>query len=1026
MATAVVGDDGGTVPPPPPQPPAVTAAPSPIASDQMTELETLYDESVQATEQVIGSILDTSESAVDSATADVLRVTAEVSGSAYNTIEPHISLVGSLTTKIVNDTSRQLDQFANTFTDAGLNYPYDVGVQDQMLGADPVEWIGAVAPQLSALDAGVKQVTNPFPDCPTAQITCPAGYTPKVTGQDLQGNVHWSCVSDADGSTLPQDFSAPCGATSPPPPPPPPPPPAPPPAPPPCDGFNVPAQSAFSTLDWEAYLNWFNDNLFFGNVGEKIDPATNCSFYGGYLADGTFLPIAVVACQQPDGTWADPCQIPPPPPASPPPPPPPPPPGTCPQLPPACPPPVINVSCPPPTYPPAPPPPPPPPPASPPPPPAAPPTSPAPPPLPAFPPVPQTTDAGWATPRSCEVERCQLQTTAPAPDPAATINTEGWFSRNLGWLTTPAGQGTFLGGLANVFTAGLPSLRSNSAAGEVARRAVDTVAGAGFVRDFFQSVVGNTTINVAPAMYYGTRIMAAEMAERLTGFPTSYLSQSLRYSFQYCNPQLLPEQPGIDKLYITARITEAQWECATRAQGNLPDWARLIRDAGIGRPNETDLITLLLRGHLTLDDFRKRMADIGWINPGYQDDLRRLAIQIPGQPDLLRFMVRDVADPDVVRKYQYDAEFTDKFKGQLQAWAQAQGIPPEIFLYYWRAHWNIPPATQLREMLARCRPDRASYPDEFAAYTAAHEAWEEGGAVGDEPQPPPQVSRADVEEALKVNDLAPGWVNSVMRIMTRPINNSDAIRAYILGAFDETKLYEVFRDNEYSDADAKTLVEYWKSQSVQRVANQSGVLTQRAIATQYRNGAIDRQDADQLLRPLMPNRQQRVDMLDRLDISIGAEQRSTAIKGIRSQYHSAALDANQATLKLESYGVDPGQATRLVATWETERDTKGRNATVAQLCKWHARGIIDGPEFFRRLRILGYSEIDANRIILVCEEDELERRRKAALAAARATQSQWDRAIKILVALDPDLAATLNPLIGKPPPKPQSGGKGGP
>ena len=963
------------------------------------------DEAVQEATGVFGEVASDAESQVDEQTAEAIRVPLEISGQVDLALDPHLAAQSNVIEKVVTAATQPVDQMAGQVGASGLNYPYDVGVQQQMLDTPPAEWLFSVAPL-----PGVELPTPP----PAPPLT-----------------------------PLPPAPPVPVPPAPPPPPPPPPPPVVPPPPPPPPPGTPGGPDQCFTTLadmlnalhDWQVIqFGDFLNQQFFGT-----DPGTQRStLVPSDPSDPWYPGPTVLKMCPPGGTPQLPVppvvgQLPPPPPTVPPSSPPPPlvPPGVC------CPPQQIQLACPPQTItvnvPPPPPPPPytgggsppvgPTPPTT-----APPPASPPPPPGPSGNPVkflavPEATDVvgiDWSNPNICS--NVQRNLTSVIPSVSDVKHAVQKFSPFARLATGVADVVSYLTGDPYV-----PTFEPDREWYDAQTRDnQQLVSGTTIVDQVFEQLGGAFINQPGTTAYLGSLLGLAQVGERRTGFPITYLAKGIEYGYQWLNPQYIPEQPAINQLWITDRIDDGTWECLTRAQGNLPYWQQLVAEMFVGRPNAEEILRLFMRGYLTEEQFRKRMDDVGWSVGQYQDDLRRLAIQLPQQPDLLRFMVRDVADPNVVQKYNYDFEFKDKFTGILRTWAQSQGIPEEIFLYYWRAHWQIPSNTELRVMLSRNRPDRPEVTD----WQEAYNRWAEGPRTDPEPAKPPVTTLEDVKTALQVNDLAPGWVDPFVNTLYRPITNSDAIRAYILGSFDEDDLYHVFRDNEYSDRNAKILVEYWKSQATQRVANQSGVLTQRAISKLYKDGAIDRITADNLLKPLMPSQQQRTDLLNRLDTQLDAENKQDRIKMIRQKYMRAGIDDDTLGIELLNAGVEPTNIPRLVQKYQFERNNKSKDATVAMLCKWHTRGIIDATEYYRRLRILGYSDIDARRIVSVCEQDDAIRRAKAADAAARQGKKDWDQAIKVLVALDPSLAAVLNPLIGKPPPKAgqspsAAGGKGG-
>lgn len=503
--------------------------------------------------------------------------------------------------------------------------------------------------------------------------------------------------------------------------------------------------------------------------------------------------------------------------------------------------------------------------------------------------------------------------------------------------------------------------------------------GIGLARDFIDRLTGGSIPNKSAAIGLGSEIALANTAERITGLPLTYLAQSVQYTYQYANPQFLPTQPDTDALYLTNKITSGLWECYTRAQGNIPSVWSMVLDSKQTKPIASDVVSLFRRGIIPDQaSYYERMRELGVLNTQYSDEIYKLSEQLPGVSDQIRFMVRDVWDESVVKQYNYDKDYEQKFAGKAKQLALATGVSEDWFRYYWRAHWEIPSNTALYEMLHRLRPDRPDVIDTVGHVPNDAELAE----LRSNPLSPAIVTTADVQRAIEVNDMSPGWINPLIAISYRPITNSDAARAFEIGTFNETDLYHAFRDNGYNDTDAKRQVVFYSGQRSRKVANASGVWTTRKTIKAYKDGMIDRQQADDLLRPILIADDVRKRALDGADIEADVEAKRSILKQFHQRYLYGEIEDAALHDLLQSQGIQPSAVSRIEEQWFNERQGRAKEPRVQMLCQWFTRGFIDQTEYFTRLQRLGYSNDDAGRIAKVCAYDYAAKKAKAAAVAS--------------------------------------------
>lgn len=515
--------------------------------------------------------------------------------------------------------------------------------------------------------------------------------------------------------------------------------------------------------------------------------------------------------------------------------------------------------------------------------------------------------------------------------------------------------------------------------------------------DMIDAVDPSGVPNKFAARFYAGRLGIAHWAQTITGFPLDWLYQSDRYLFQYANPQLLPSQAETDAIWVTDYINDDMWTCLTRANGSLPVWAGLVRESKTAKANLSELIQLYLRRQITIGDLTKRAKRVGYNSEAEVLDILKLAIQLPTLSDLLRMMVRDAADEQVVKRFQYDKDFEQKFAGPLKAWSEAQGVPAEIFRFFWRAHWEIPSNTALYEMFHRLRPDRQEVKD----WKAAMDAWDADGG-GPHPGPsPPVVTLADVKEAMEVNDVAPGWVDRLLAISFHPLTRTDATRAYMIGSITKDELYAAMLDNGYSPKDATTLVRFYDEQAARRNRQDAGALTTRKIGAYYRAGAMARWEADAALRPIMVDEAKRDDLLNGIDAEVKAEQVLARLKVLKKRFIAGETPEEGWHNTIADLVADPLRAGQIEEQWAYEQKHRLKEVTAMQLRTWFMAGVIDAPTMVTRLERLGYTHDDAERIATTADvqlkrqlEAEIRRRKKEALAEARRVKAEQEKQLK--------------------------------
>lgn len=431
------------------------------------------------------------------------------------------------------------------------------------------------------------------------------------------------------------------------------------------------------------------------------------------------------------------------------------------------------------------------------------------------------------------------------------------------------------------------------------------------------------------------------------------VKQALNFGCTY----LLPSGSEADRAYLMAEIDQKTWECWHKAAGDLIKPAEHVMRSGREKPTAREYDLLYRRKYISQEQSATGMRRAGALDDDEAQLLRLLNDQWPGLADVIRMMVRDVADPDAVRRAGLDTDFEKKWQGKLKEFGDALGVPPDIALYYWRAHWKLPSATQLFEMLHRLRPDAA---DEFAGVTAD-----------------------DVREALKQDDMAPAWVDHLMAISYKVVTRVDARRMYTLHTIDDEQLQGYFQDEGYTERDAKSLVEFSKENRRIAELKAAGLPSVRSMVNAYARGEAGTSDLMEVAQQLLPQPEQLDTAMQAADLARDLVNRRQQIAGIKRQYVSGLIGDDDTRQILFGIGVDPDEVAAFLFTWKILMQKKGKQPSAAQLCKWRYYGIITAAQQTTALVNVGWAPADALRIVRECEREIAEKEAKAAAKAAQ-------------------------------------------
>jgi hypothetical protein len=264
----------------------------------------------------------------------------------------------------------------------------------------------------------------------------------------------------------------------------------------------------------------------------------------------------------------------------------------------------------------------------------------------------------------------------------------------------------------------------------------------------------------------------------------------------------------------------------------------------------------------------------------------------------------------------------------------------------------------------------------------------------------------ELRKLLKEIDFNPIWRDRLAAISHRVIGRIDIRRMYDHGVFGpqlgsagfefvdspnpravgkaEKEVAERYMDLGSTETDAHLqalfVVRLWE----RGIKNRFKTRTQTLVCQLFSTGVIDRNKAEEQLKGVMDGKTEIGQYLDGCQALDRLKTVKLAIGTIKRQYLSFQIDANTAKARLNQVGLQPGRAGEYIVDWDIVKLRRPREETAAEMCGWLSEGLIDRPEFLKRLERIGYEKSHAERIVRKCEIGILRRSAKEAERIARA------------------------------------------
>ena len=389
-------------------------------------------------------------------------------------------------------------------------------------------------------------------------------------------------------------------------------------------------------------------------------------------------------------------------------------------------------------------------------------------------------------------------------------------------------------------------------------------------------------------------------------------------AYEHSRPQLLDVGSTLEYIKRNPDAQELVINNLTRAGYDADKIAQLI--SMIHQPlGVIENTVALRRGFITSETYAEKLRILG-LAPDDIELAERLSMQLPPIGDLIRMVVRDTFEPDVVEQGQLSDGF-DTFPVET---AEQLGLTPYWSEKYWQAHWDLPSLQQGFEMLHRGEIDRDAL---LALFKAA--------------------------------DIAPGYWRPLEAISYRPFTRVDVRRMHAFGVLDESQVLRAYLDIGYDQEKAQALTDFTiayndSTKKVEKTRERD--LSKSDIIGMYNDGVIDASATRDYLLKLGYSEDEATVLIDREDIQEMRRERKADITNIIDQAKIKALTFEEAQDRLAALDLTRTETNKALADLARVSQTRTRTPSKSDLDEWLSLGLITSGDYAEELRTLGFAD----------------------------------------------------------------------
>ena len=375
--------------------------------------------------------------------------------------------------------------------------------------------------------------------------------------------------------------------------------------------------------------------------------------------------------------------------------------------------------------------------------------------------------------------------------------------------------------------------------------------------------------------------------------------------------------------------------------------------------------TNFLRGNITEIIMYERMRELGYTDTRTAEIIQTWVV-LPGPGDLFEMVAKEAFEPDIYKTLGLDKEFPSE---QVK-WLKQQGISEEWAKKYWIAHWAQPSIGQGFEMLHRN-----------------------------------VITDAQLDLLFRAVEIPDFWRDKLKKIAYNPYTRVDVRRMHDLGILKDQDLITAYMDLGYDSEKALNMANFT---ILFNLANEKE-LTRGAILTSYEEGLITETDTRTLLMEQDYSNDLANYYIALSDYNVDKKVSALVQDNLRDEFLLNIRSETSTRAELNKQGLLGAKIDALIDSWKldifkyqaipskseldrflvkgiitegqfiyfmsqhgyssthtswylsdisTERKSPGRLPSRTDIERFYKKGLIDEPEYKRRMSLLEYDETD--------------------------------------------------------------------
>ena len=300
----------------------------------------------------------------------------------------------------------------------------------------------------------------------------------------------------------------------------------------------------------------------------------------------------------------------------------------------------------------------------------------------------------------------------------------------------------------------------------------------------------------------------------------------------------------------------------------------------------------------------------------------------PGPTDLVRFAVREAFTPEIVEKFELDADFPEEVLPR----AGEVGIREEDMKLFWRAHWELPSiglGTEMFHRLARVE------------------------------DPNIKVSEEDFDLLLRTRDVMTFWRDRIKAVAFTLPTRIDIRRMFRDTHINEEEMFELYRQRGYNKLNAGRMTALAKS----FYKDEDRQLSRALITKAFKVGERERKDAVESMQGLGFSEEDAELIIKLEEISQSDKELDDKIDTFQTLFIEGIIVEAEFAKQLDELNLSANRK-RLLITQSLDKKAKRiRLPTKGDIQAFLQKQIITKEVGLDMLREIGTREIDLGRYL---------------------------------------------------------------